>query len=537
MPSPLDLLRVRLEHCATREVAGQAWLGTVLAEAGAALPDDARALRAVLHIRRGASYSGVVVVSRVAGDDPRSLTASSTAWRQVEALGRPVVLDVAAPRPTASPETVAMLVGRQATHVLAFGLLEGPEGERAMVSVEVACPAWAGMGSAPWRPLLEALESLVAVGGGWVLERPPATVDGALLPVLGVATRPLPDLLARFARYDDTVLLLGETGTGKTRAARWLHDHSAREPGPFQAVQIHTIPEGLVEGELFGWRRGAHAQAVRDRTGIVPRAHGGTLFIDEVHRLPLAVQDKLLRLIDERTYRVLGDDGGDRTVDVRFVVAASVDLEAETRAGRFLPDLYYRLSALPVRFPPLRERLDELAGWVDVFSRRWLRESGRGGAVELTGDGLTRLESHGWPGNLRELDRVVRRALVESDPDADGVWRLRGRSFRGLATGESPAGAAAPGASALQTALDRAAEAWVEARLDAPDAVAAVGDFAPERLFRAAVYAHMSARLDAREAAIALGLEKQVEQRNHARALRRELERWAAFTGRPLVNQ
>jgi len=525
MSSPLPQLRRRLRYCSTREEAMRAWLGAVLVCGESLLPRSEVALsRAMYHRRRDGVYTDFFLVSGSQSASKAPIAPSSTAWAKVQALQRPVV--IAVEESQASLQTVRMLAGRGATHLLAF-----PAGEGAMVCIEARAPRQRGGGHHDWATVRQGVLALVVEGAALVSAFPDAApqVDAAF-PVVGAATRGVASTLQRFARVDDTVLLLGETGTGKTRAARWLHDNSPREPHPFVEVQVQSIPEGLVEGELFGWIPGAFAGARRKRTGLVPRAHEGTLFIDEVHRLPLAVQDKLLRLFDEKTYRVLGDDGDDRTVDARIVVAASVDLEAEVAAGRFRPDLYYRLSCLPVQIPPLRERLDELPRWVARFADLWLQNTGGEGSVEVSASALGALRSHPWPGNLRELNQVVRRALLLADPDADGVWHLSDTDFGGL--GRAALRTERPGRAAmgLVEATEHAAELWARHLVEGTHGVTPAGDHAPERVFRSAVYRAVESRVpQAREAAVTLGLESQVRSRNHTKALQRERLRWAAW--------
>ena len=218
------------------------------------------------------------------------------------------------------------------------------------------------------------------------------------------------DRTAKAARSTATVLVRGESGTGKELIARAIHDNSPRADGPFVKVDCAALPENLVENELFGHLRGAYTGASADATGKVDAARGGTLFLDEIGELPLGVQSRLLRLLQDRSFlRVGGTEPID--ADVRFVCATHVDLEAAVAEKRFRQDLYYRLRVVEIRTPALRERgggdLDRL---IDHFLHRFCREHGR--EVELSDAARAALHAHDWPGNVRELQHCVESAVV-----------------------------------------------------------------------------------------------------------------------------
>ena len=219
------------------------------------------------------------------------------------------------------------------------------------------------------------------------------------------------DRTARAAATDATVLVRGESGTGKELIARAVHHNSARREAPFVVVDLAALPKGLLENELFGHVQGAFTGADRDRPGKVAAAEGGTLFLDEVGELPLEVQSKLLRLLQERSWTPVG---GTRSsvADLRFVCATHRDLEAMVRAGTFRQDLYYRLRVVEIRVPPLRERghgdLDRL---IDFFLHQLGREHGRPG-IRLGDPARARLHGHDWPGNVRELRHCLESAVV-----------------------------------------------------------------------------------------------------------------------------
>ena len=220
------------------------------------------------------------------------------------------------------------------------------------------------------------------------------------------------------AQSDATVLLQGETGSGKELAARALHDQSSRRAGPFVAVDCGALPEGVIDSELFGHVRGAFTGAVNARAGLFARASGGTLFLDELDSIPLGTQARLLRALEERAVRPVGSDDV-RAFDVRLVAACHAPLDRQVAEGRFRADLYYRISVLAVDLPPLRSRREDLAILVTELLRR------RGisaGAVE--GPGYELLAAHQWPGNVRELRNVLERALALT-PGATSFAELR----------------------------------------------------------------------------------------------------------------
>jgi transcriptional regulator with GAF, ATPase, and Fis domain len=210
-----------------------------------------------------------------------------------------------------------------------------------------------------------------------------------------------------------TVLLTGESGTGKDLAARAIHHASDRALRPFMVVTCSAVPETLLESEFFGHERGAFTDARQQRKGLFELADGGTVYLDEIGEMTAALQAKLLRFLEEKSFKRVGG-ARDVTVDVRVVAATNRDLEGEVRAGRFREDLFYRLNVLPVRLPPLRERRGDVPllarHFLEAFNREF-RKSVRG----LTPAASGRLEGHGWPGNVRELRNVLERAVLLSE--------------------------------------------------------------------------------------------------------------------------
>jgi two-component system response regulator HydG len=229
------------------------------------------------------------------------------------------------------------------------------------------------------------------------------------------SSRRLRELVAKVAPSEATVLIRGESGSGKEVVARCLHAQSKRATGPFVAVNCAAIAESLLESELFGHRKGAFTGADRDREGLFEAAQGGTLLLDEIGEAGPGVQAKMLRVLESRRINRVGDPR-ERPVDVRVVAATNRPLEREIAAGKFREDLYYRLQVFPIDVPPLRERLDDLPDLVAHF----LARLGRAGQV-LPEATLQRLRRHSWPGNVRELRNLIERAhiLAGDGPLAD----------------------------------------------------------------------------------------------------------------------
>ncbi len=212
-------------------------------------------------------------------------------------------------------------------------------------------------------------------------------------------------LIGRVANSDATVLLSGESGTGKELVANAIHEFSPRVKAPLVKVNCAAIPENLLEAELFGHERGAFTNALARRIGRFEQAQGGTLFLDEVAELPMNLQAKLLRTVQERTVERLGSNLSIR-VDCRLIAATAQDLAQAVAAGRFREDLYYRLNVVSIPLPPLRNRAED----IPLLVQRFLSRSER--SVSLREDALERIMSHSWPGNVRELENVITRAIV-----------------------------------------------------------------------------------------------------------------------------
>ena len=291
----------------------------------------------------------------------------------------------------------------------------GPLDFRAFIQALRAAPPPARAAAAwPTAPALaarrRAAEAAPAVAVEVEVEAPPAV---ALLPGLIGRSAHLGDLssLVRLvAPRRTTVLLLGETGTGKEMIARGLHQASSRADKPWVVVNCAAIPEALLESELFGYTRGAFTGAVQPRVGRIQSAHTGTLFLDEIGELPLALQSKLLRFLQEGELQRLGSNDPQK-VDVRVVAATNQDLLARVEAGQFRRDLYYRLAVFPIELQPLRTRPADIVPLARHCLRQLLAEV-PGAAAQLSPEAMDLLERYPWPGNVRELQHAVERALI-----------------------------------------------------------------------------------------------------------------------------
>jgi len=268
----------------------------------------------------------------------------------------------------------------------------------------------------------------------------PLTPLAAFMPVAAAAVVPVSQAMGRMAGHSEAmcqvrtliekvarsmapVLVTGESGTGKELVARAIHEVSVRSAQPFIAVNCSAIPEQLLEAEFFGYRKGAFTGASEDREGFFQAANGGTLFLDEIGDLPLAMQSKLLRAIQERAVRPIGAVS-EVSVNVRMLSATHKDLGAEVQAGQFRQDLYYRLNVIQIRVPPLRERREDLVAISARVLERISRDAGVSPVPRLTPAALVSLERYPFPGNVRELENLLHRAVALSNADAIDVCDL-----------------------------------------------------------------------------------------------------------------
>jgi formate hydrogenlyase transcriptional activator len=218
--------------------------------------------------------------------------------------------------------------------------------------------------------------------------------------------------IRQVAPMNATVLVLGETGTGKGVVARAIHSHSSRKDHPMITVNCTALPANLIESELFGRERGAYTGATARQMGRFELANGGTIFLDEIGEMPLELQSKLLRVIQDGEFELLGSP---RTVkvDVRIIAATNRNLEEEIRSGRFREDLFYRLNVFPLTIPPLRERKEDIPLLVNHFVAKFNKKNSKN-IETVTRDTLYTLQEYQWPGNVRELESIIERAVIIS---------------------------------------------------------------------------------------------------------------------------
>jgi transcriptional regulator with AAA-type ATPase domain len=531
------------------ETAAAATLRRMLAVAQEAVASSkyaarARVLRGIVHLRPGEAYRRLAALDVGANEIADASVGtpfftSATAWRAVVEHRCAVSIDVnvgtVQPHAPNAPvtgdpglagfhsnESRQRFLGRHATHVCVLPLRTPGGGIEGMISLEADCLAAMGQ-EFVWLAAGERLQLVADVAAPYLAglpQRPVATPEvDEYLPVVGRSMAELLPILRVFALQDETILISGATGAGKSRLARWCHERSNRRGRPFEALDLVTVPEDLQMAELFGWKKGAFTGAVKDAPGSVARADGGTLFIDEIDKLSLKAQAGLLHLLESRSYRPLGEGTGERQADVRFIIGTNADLHAEVRAGRFREDLYYRVNVLPVRMPALQERADEIPLWARYMVHRRHRERSSEGSVRMTPEAERLLLGNSWPGNLRQLDNIIRRAytlaMVEQ-PGTTGELVLQEKHVARALDYEQT-----PGGKPLPEALRAAAQAFVaEARkrngpldLDLADA------------FRGLVLGMAIRQVGRDEGFKLLGRESLVKNRNHHKALKRELEK------------
>jgi two-component system response regulator HydG len=249
-------------------------------------------------------------------------------------------------------------------------------------------------------------------------------------------------LLEMVAPSEATVLLLGETGTGKELVAQAIHRNSPRAAGPFVVVNCATLPETLLESELFGHERGSFTGATVRKDGRFLVAHHGTVFLDEIGELTLPIQAKILRVLQAREFEPVGSNRTQK-VDVRIITATNRDLEKMVREGRFRDDLYYRLNVFPLVLPPLRERLEDLPVLADFFLKRYGKKNRRG-VITLAPEALQAFRRYSWPGNIRELENVIERGVIVCQ-GMSSPGRICRRPCSHRASGWRPAARASPG--------------------------------------------------------------------------------------------
>jgi DNA-binding NtrC family response regulator len=285
------------------------------------------------------------------------------------------------------------------------------------------------------------------------LERHHIHSDKVTLLGTAPAFRRAVELARKVAPTDASIFITGESGSGKEMIAQFIHHHSQRSSRPFIAVNCAALPEGLLESEMFGHRKGAFTGAVRDKPGLLEAAHGGTLFLDELIEMPKPIQAKLLRVIQDGVVRRVGSETTDAVVNVRFIAAAATneDPEAAVTAGQMREDLYYRLRVVPIHVPPLRERPEDIPLLADYFlSTFWVRHRAKGAPFPKLGDAAIRtLCSHPWRGNVRELQNAIEHVAVIVEPGVE----IRPDDLHLTTNGDQPAPEASP-ASLIATMIE-----------------------------------------------------------------------------------
>jgi len=244
-------------------------------------------------------------------------------------------------------------------------------------------------------------------------DEPTVTLRGPRLLGQSAVMEQLREMIMRVSRSQAPVHICGESGTGKELVARMIHESGPRRDGPFVAVNCGAIPTELMESELFGHKRGSFTGAVADKKGLVQSAEGGTLFLDEVADLPLHMQVKLLRVVQEKTVRPVGESREER-IDVRILSATHKNLVDLVAQGQFREDLYYRINVIELRVPPLRERVEDIGEIAQAILERLARRSGLSSGAELSAEAVALLQGYPFPGNVRELENVLERALTLS---------------------------------------------------------------------------------------------------------------------------
>lgn len=272
--------------------------------------------------------------------------------------------------------------------------------------------------AAALRRALEAIAPAAAAAGEMMAGRGEALPSGGRILGTAPALQETLGLAARAAATDASVFISGESGTGKELIAQFIHSRSNRAHKPLLAINCAAIPESLLESEMFGHRKGSFTGAVKEHQGLLEAAHEGTLFLDELTEMPMALQAKLLRVIQDGQVRRVGSDRVDATVDVRFIAATNRDPREAVRAGQLREDLYYRLRVVPIVMPALRERAEDIPLLADHFLRLyWARHRDPSEPIPiLTEEALQALRSRSWPGNVRELQNLMEHVVVMAEP-------------------------------------------------------------------------------------------------------------------------
>jgi transcriptional regulator with AAA-type ATPase domain len=449
-PQRLEGLLRHMSDAASFEQAAKALLQEMFRELESVIEaseysECARISRGAVHLRPDGTYRGLSILEY--GQEKANVEAtadpfavSNAAWKYLEAEASPLVIDVLEARLDQLSENgesrAAMSVEREPlvaanpgiTHVFVTPISFPAPNLLGMVSLEVSCERAAGTRFV-WPQALEALGFLVRIAAPYLVDLPHSAsggvAEGDFLPVTGKRMAQLVPMLQVFAQQRETLLITGPSGAGKSRLAEAVHRHSPQSGGPFQTLDLLSVPDNLQMARLFGWNRGAFTSADKDTPGAVERASEGTLFIDEIDKLSLEAQAGLLRLMETRYYQRIGDTRERQADDVRFIIGTNADLREAVNQGRFREDLFYRINVLRVDLPPLSERRDEIADWASHMAERRHREYQETGNCQVSASAARTLALQPWPGNLRQLDNVMVRAYAFATADdanpTDGV--------------------------------------------------------------------------------------------------------------------
>jgi DNA-binding NtrC family response regulator len=426
--------------------------------------------------------------------------------------------------PGLSERTQAMYEADAATHVLA--LPTGSERElTGLVTVELMLGACRTAHPPFWLELVKRLQPLAEAPAALLATLPTEEAADIKIPEwAGRAMREVFHAIHGASLLEQSVMLSGPSGTGKSKIARELHERSRRKSGPFITVQTSTIPPTLFSSEMFGALAGAASGITRELPGLVHTAEGGTLFLDDVHKTPLDSQAALLELLETRSWRKLGSDKTQKS-DIRFIAATSVDLEAEVRAGRFLPDLMYRLQIMVIDVPSMDRRRDEFAWWARRFAEDVHRGAGLPGEVSLAEDFLPALRQRPLPGNLRSLQSLVTSAYAKA-------------ATRSLPTGPALRAAHLPALTIprhvdLIDKLEQAADAFIqEAKHRYDQGRSRLVYETDASVFKSIVLARAAAQMAPTDVIRVLGTDAQLANRNASKTLHAAEEAWASLRRR-----
>ena len=506
--------------------------------------------RGAVHLRPDGSYRGLSILEygqEQASTDPAGdpFAVSNAAWTFLETQASPLVIDVVEGRLTQVHEGevtgVSMVVDSEplvaanpgVTHIFVTPISFPAPNLLGMVSLEVSCERSASTAFV-WPDALQALGFLVRIAAPYLVDLPHSAIDtgaeGEFLPVTGKRVAQLVPMLKVFASRRETLLLTGPSGAGKSRLAEAVHHRSLQAAGPFQTVDLLSIPENLQMARLFGWNRGAFTGADTATPGEVERASQGTLFIDEIDKLSLEAQAGLLRLMETRYYQRFGDTRERRAEDVRFIIGTNTDLREAVKLGRFREDLFYRINVLRVDLPPLSERRDEIAGWANHMAKRRHREYQESGECQVSASAARTLTLQPWPGNLRQLDNVMVRAYAFATADdanpTDGVVIQEKHVRQALGVDESS------GADDAIDLLEKAGRALFETALRRVQMGLAGGlELKSNDVLFATVWAVALRELNGDHKVVAdvIGRAKSLAARNYHKDLRREMTRLKEF--------